>query len=88
MAKIDRYNGNLKAFSSSYTGNTRKVFGSTSTESDDLDDNINPSYLLGWQEVAESENPPKEWFNAIGYTSTQLSAYLHQMGVAEWNTNQ
>ena len=87
MAKINRYDGNLVAFGSGALGTERTVFGDV-TQSDALDDNINPDFIRGWGIVGVNENPTKQDFNAIAYTATQLLAYLHQMGVAEWNTNQ
>lgn len=89
MAKIDRYNGNLKAFGSNATGQERVVFGDTdATQSDDLTENINPDLLRGWGALPLGNKPPREWFTAVHWVSTQLSAYLHQMGVAEWNSGQ
>lgn len=87
MAKITRYDGNLQAFASAATGLERTVFGDTA-QSDLLADNINLDYLRGWGIVGVNENPTKQDFNALAYTTTQLLAYLHQVGVAEWNTAQ
>ena len=87
MAKIDRYDGNLQAFASSASGDERTIFGDT-TQSDDLDDNINSDFFRGWGIVGVNENPTKQDFNAFAFTATQLIAYLHQMGIAEWNTDQ
>lgn len=87
MAKITRYDGNLAAFASSAAGTERTVFGDT-TQSDALDDNINSDFLRGWGIVGVNENPTKQDFNALGFTMSQLLAYLHQVGVPEWNTSQ
>ena len=87
MAKIARYNGDLKAFASSSTGTERTVFGDT-TQSDTLDANINADFLTGWEIVAVNDAPSKQDFNGLAYTMSQVLAYLHQMGVAEWNTAQ
>ena len=87
MAKITRYNGNLLSFGVNSTGVNRTVFGDT-TQSDALDDNINADYLLGWEIVEVNEAPTKQDFNALGYTLGQLLAYLHQVGVAEWDAAQ
>jgi hypothetical protein len=87
MAKIARYDGNLEAFGSDATGTLRTVFGDTAT-SDTLDDNINADFLTGWEVVTINDAPPIQWFNALGFTTTQILAYLHQMGTAEWNTAQ
>lgn len=87
MAKISRYNGNLQAFGSNSTGNYRTVFGDV-TQSDTLDDNVNADYLSGWEIIGITEAPSKQDFNALGFTLGQLLAYLHQMGVAEYNASQ
>jgi hypothetical protein len=87
MSKIDRFNGDLKAFGSDATGTERTVFGDTS-QSDTLDDNLTSDFFRGWGLIGENGFPPREWFNAVGFTATQLLAYLHQMGVAEYNSSQ
>jgi hypothetical protein len=87
MAKIDRFNGNLKAFGANAVGGERTVFGDVA-QSDTLDANINTYFLRGWGIVAVDENPTMQDFNAMGFGLGQLIAYLHQMGVAEWNATQ
>ena len=87
MAKIDRFNGNLKAFGINAVGGERTVFGDVA-QSDTLDANINTDFLRGWGIVGVNENPVKQDFNAMGFVLGQLLAYLHQMGVAEWNATQ
>lgn len=87
MAKIQRYNGNLLAFGINATGTNRTVFGDV-TQSDALDDNLNADYRTGWEIVGISEVPTKQDFNALGFTHGQIFAYLHQMGLPEWNINQ
>lgn len=86
MAKIDRYTGNLQPFGSNATGTERTVFGDT-VQSDTLDGNITADFLLGWEKLAGAK-PPKQWFNGAMYTTTQLIAYLHQMGVPEYDAAQ
>lgn len=91
MAKITRYQGNLEAFGSSAVGQERIVFGvptDVATQSDDLTENINAAALRGWGFLPLGNKPPREWFNSAHWISTQLSAYLHQMGVAEWHVDQ
>lgn len=89
MAKITRYQGDLEGFSSSAVGQERVVFGDTdATQSDDLTANINSDFLRGWGALPLGNKPPREWFNSVHWVSTQLSAYLHQMGVAEWHVGQ
>lgn len=84
---LTRYNGNLVPFANGADPSKRYVFGGT-TASDDIDDNINSDFLTGWEIVGQNDAPPKQWFNALGYTSTYLASYLYQMGIPEWNTNQ
>ncbi len=87
MAKINRFDGDVQAFASNATGTNRTIFGDTA-QSDDLDNNINADFLSGWEIVGVNENPTKQDFNALAYTISYLIAYLHQMGVSEWNTTQ
>jgi len=87
MAKIDRYNGNVRAFAADSLGTERTVFGAT-TQSDTLDGNITLDLLRGWGIVGVNENPTKQDFNGLAFTLGQLIAYLHQRGIAEWNTAQ
>ena len=87
MAKIDRYNGNLEAFAADALSTERTIFGDTA-QSDTLDDNITTDFLRGWGLVGVNENPTKQDFNGLGFTLGQLISYLHQRGIAEWNTAQ
>jgi len=84
MAKIIRKTGDVKAFGSSATGTNRTVFGAE-TQSDTLDDNVTTELLSGWQTVGANEKPTLQDFNAAGFTAGQYIAYLHQMGIAEWD---
>jgi len=89
MAKIVRFNGNLVSFASGATGSERTVFGDAATQSDTLDDNVNSDFIRGWANgLNPSGFPPSQYFNAATFTVSQLLAYLHQMGVAEWNSAQ
>jgi len=87
MSKIERYTGNLAAAASDAIGTERTVFGDVA-QSDTLDDNINADLLRGWGIVGVNENPTKQDFNALAFTATQLIAYIHQMGVPEWDNAQ
>lgn len=87
MGKITRALGNLVAFASSATGTDRTIFGSL-TQSDDLTDNISTEFKEGWGIIGPSDKPPLEDFNGAMFTHGQLLAYLHQMGVAEWDGDQ
>ena len=86
MAKIDRVK-NLAAFAGAAQANERTRFGMES-QSDDLDSQITPEWLRGWGIVGVNDAPTMQDFNALGYTLSQLLAYLHQMGVAEWDDGQ
>lgn len=88
MAKIIRYDGNLVPFAKNATATNRTIFGGVA-QSDDLTDNIDDGdYKLGWEVVGPSDKPTIEDFSGAMFTNAQLSAYLHQMGVAEWNAGQ
>lgn len=87
MADLNRYAGNLLPFASNSTGTNRTVFGGI-TQSDDIDDNINSDFLLGWEIVSASAAPTKQDFNALGYTTSLLVAYLYQKGIPEWEISQ
>lgn len=86
MSKIARFVGNLKAFASGATALNRTLFADAPNQSDILTDNINADFLAGWENGLDPVNgfPPQEYFNAVGFVATQLSAYLHQTGIAEW----
>ena len=87
MAKIDRYDGNLKAFASEQLTNERTLFGQVAI-ANDLTSQITAQFLRGWGIVGPSDQPSLQDFNAAMYTNGQLLAYLHQMGVAEYNAAQ
>lgn len=88
MAKIDRYNGNLAAFASQADTNRRTTFGTEITGDDTLDGNLTPAYFTGWQIVGPNEFPTLEDFNAAFFTIGRLMAYVHQVGMPEWNGSQ
>ncbi|MCK5615185.1 hypothetical protein KAR91_75680 [Candidatus Pacearchaeota archaeon] len=88
MTKIARFSGDLQAFGSAATGTERTVFGDVA-QSDTLDANINTDFLAGWENGLDvNDFPPQQYFNAVGFTATQLAAYLHQMGIAEYDAVQ
>lgn len=87
MAKIARYNGDVRAFGSTAAGTDRTIFGDVA-QSDTLDDNLNANFLTGWGILTAGAKPPKQYFNGALYTATQFIAYLHEQGIAEWNTSQ
>ena len=87
MAKITRVTGNLAAFASNSTSTNRTVFGDD-LQSNDLTDNITSDFLTGWEIVGVNTAPSRQDFNALGYTTMQFLAYLHQMGIAEWDVAQ
>jgi hypothetical protein len=87
MAKIVRYGGNLQAFASAALGTERTIFGDV-TQANDLTSQINADFLRGWGIVGPSDQPALEDFNGAMYTHGQLLAYLHQIGIAEYNSTQ
>lgn len=87
MAKIVRFSGNLQAFASAALGTERTLFGEV-TQANDLTSQFTADYLRGWAIVGPSDQPTLEDFNALGYTNGQLSAYLHQIGIAEYDNGQ
>ncbi|MEH0701622.1 carbohydrate-binding protein, partial [Citrobacter portucalensis] len=87
MSKIERYQGNVRAFASDAQGMERTVFGETN-QADDLTSQITASFLRGWGVVGASEHPSLEDFNAAMYAMSQFIAYQHQMGIAEWHAQQ
>ena len=84
---LNRFNGNVEPFAKNSTSTNRTVFGGT-LQSDDIDDNLNTDYKLGWEIVGVNDNPTKQDFNALGYTHGNLISYLYQHGTAVWNTSQ
>lgn len=87
MAKIVRYNGNLVPFASASLGTERTIFGDV-TQADDITSQFTSDFLRGWGIVGPSDQPTLQDFNAVGYTHGQILAYLHQIGIAEYNATQ
>lgn len=87
MSKIERYQGNLRAFASNAQGLERTVFGEMA-QADDLTSQVTQSFLRGWGIVGASEHPSLEDFNAAMYAMSQFIAYQHQVGVPEWHAEQ
>lgn len=87
MAKIIRYNGNLVPFASASLGTERTIFGDAA-QADDITSQFTPEFLRGWGIVGPSDQPTLQDFNAVSYTHGQVLAYLHQVGIAEYNAAQ
>ena len=87
MAKINRFDGNVKAFASEAQGTERTIFGDTA-QSNTLDANLTDNFLRGWGIVGVNENPTKQDFAGLAFTLSELISYLHQVGIPEWNTAQ
>ena len=88
MARIPRPTGDVQAFASSSQGQERTIFGGT-TQDDALSTNLNTDWLRGWAAgVNDAGFPPMQFFNALGYTATQMTAYLFQNGISEWDNLQ
>ncbi len=81
---LDRVNSDVVPFGSTAQGTERTVFGA-STQSDAIDDNVNTSYIRGWGIVGINDAPTKQDFNAMVFTSSYLTAYLYQQGIATYN---
>lgn len=87
MSKIERFQGDVKAFASNAQGLERTVFGGT-TQANDLTSQVTAAFLRGWGIVGPSEHPSLEDFNAAMYAMSQFIAYQHQMGIPEWHEAQ
>lgn len=84
---LNRFNGHVVPFADNATATNRTIFGDV-TQSDDIDDNLNADFKIGWEIVGINDNPTKQDFNALAYTLGNLISYLYQQGIAVWNTNQ
>lgn len=87
MAKIDRFTGEVKAFASEAQAGERTIYNS-SQESDNINDNLNASYRRGFGNYGPNDVPTRQDFNAMGFTVSQVTAYLYQMGLAEYSAGQ
>lgn len=83
----NRFNGDVVPFASDATSTNRTIFGDV-TQSDNIDDNINSNFKLGWEIVGPNDNPTKQDFNALGFTQGNLISYLYQEGIPAWNALQ
>lgn len=87
MAKIIRYDGNVKSFAIDAVGNERTVFGDT-VQSDSLTSNLNSNYFRGFGIFGEGDLVKREDYNGFGFTLSELNTYLYQYGVAQWDSAQ
>ncbi|MCT7637083.1 hypothetical protein [Aliarcobacter butzleri] len=85
--KFERPNSNIVPFGTNANENKRFAFG-TNNYTNDINENLNDSFKLGWETVGINSKPPRQWFNGLAYTSTYLISYLFQTGIPEWNENQ
>lgn len=85
--KFERPNSNIVPFGTNANKNKRFAFG-TNNYTNDINENLNDSFKLGWETVGINSKPPRQWFNGLAYTSTYLTSYLFQTGIPEWNENQ
>lgn len=89
MAEVARYTGNMAPFAGQALADERRLFGDTVNSGDTLTENINADYFRGWQAgLIANGFPPMEFFNALGFTLSQVLTYLHQRGVPEWDNAQ
>ncbi|WP_066222529.1 hypothetical protein [Aliarcobacter cryaerophilus] len=85
--KFERPNSNIVPFGTNANENKRFAFG-TNNYTNDINENLNDSFKLGWETVGINSKPPRQWFNGLAYTSTYLTSYLFQTGIPEWNDKQ
>ncbi|MCT7908804.1 hypothetical protein N5915_04460 [Arcobacter lacus] len=85
--KFERPNSNIVPFGTNANENKRFAFG-TNNYTNDINENLNDNFKLGWETVGINSKPPRQWFNGLAYTSTYLTSYLFQTGIPEWNENQ
>ena len=83
---MERVDADLVPFAQNNPSGYRFAFG-TDTATDDINVNYNDNIKKGWG-TTPNEFPEVEDFNAFAYTSGYLTAYLYQMGIAEWNDKQ
>lgn len=83
---MERVDADLVPFAQNNPSGYRFAFG-TDTATDDINVNYNDNIKKGWG-TTPNEFPEVEDFNAFAYTSGYLTAYLYQMGIAEWNNKQ
>ena len=88
MSKINRFSGNFQAFGINAVAGERTVFNDQATESNTLDDNMTSDFLRGLGINAVGTKPIRESINGIFFTLGQALAYLHQMGIGEYNASQ
>jgi len=84
---LSRFKGNFVAFAENATDDNRMIFGSDE-KSDEIDDNFNDDFKIGWEIVGEDDNPTRQDFNALGFTISKLIGYLYTAGIAEWDNEQ
>ncbi|OQC04554.1 MAG: hypothetical protein BWX80_02433 [Candidatus Hydrogenedentes bacterium ADurb.Bin101] len=87
FSEIERLDGKFEAFASQPHENEKTVFGG-GPDSGDITDNMTPEYRRGWGIVGVNDAPTMQDFNALGFLTTQVLAYLHQVGVPHWHTAQ
>ena len=85
--KFERPNSNIVPFGTNANENKIFAFG-TNNYTNDINENLNDSFKLGWETVGINSKPPRQWFNGLAYTSTYLTSYLFQAGIPEWNDKQ
>ncbi|MCG3684095.1 hypothetical protein [Aliarcobacter butzleri] len=85
--KFERPNSNVVPFGTNANENKRFAFG-TNNYTNDINENLNGSFKLGWETVGINSKPPRQWFNGLAYAATYLTSYLFQTGIPEWNENQ
>jgi hypothetical protein len=84
MAKIERPNASNLVFASKNANDERSLFRDPNNTSNLIDDFITDDLLRGWGLYLPDEIPKIKDFNALGFYSTSLYAYMFQNGIPEW----
>jgi len=87
MSKILRPNKNIVSFSSKAATGERTTFN-TSNVTDDLSANINSDYKRGFKVYGPDEVLEMKDMNAFAFTLSDLTSYLFQSGIAEYDSQQ
>lgn len=89
MSKITRPGVNFPIFGSNAPAGDIKIFGEATASTDITALLTNTNALGGWGSGVDANGAPAmEWFNAVGYTFSTITAYLLQAGVPEWVAEQ
>ena len=85
--KIIRPNKDIIPFAGNASAGERTTFGTTS-ESDNLEENLNANYFRGWGINPDNTPPTVQDFAGSQFTVSLLNDYIYQCGIPEWDINQ